>query len=194
MTDLFTLPELASYLQRDLDTSTATLAQAAGQRIVRTYLRQDITTATYTGVKLRIFPNGKAWRVDLPQRPVTAVSSVAVNGTTYVLGTNYAWDGLSPYIRLADLTYTTAAFQDDPVATVTYTAGYATIPDDVKNVAIAVAGRQYDNPRGLRSESIDDYTGTRAGSDDDLAGLTLLPPERKILDPYRRTAGSVVPR
>ena len=102
--DMFTLSELASYLQRDLDTASATLAQASGQRIVRTYLRQDVTTATYTGAKLRIVPDRTSWRVDLPQRPVTAVSSVAVNGTTYVLGTNYAWDGVSPYIRLADLT------------------------------------------------------------------------------------------
>ena len=194
MTDLFTVSELASYLQRDLDTSSATLAKDSGQAIVRGYCRQDISSATYTGVKLRCVPDKAYWRVDLPQRPVTAVSSVAVNGTAYVLGTNYAWDGLSPYIRLSDLTYSTAAFQDSPVATVTYTAGYATIPAEVKAVALAVAGRQYDNPRGLRSESIDDYSGTHAGSDADLAGTSLLPPERAILDRYRITAGSVVPR
>lgn len=192
--DLFTLTELASYLQRDLDTSTATLAQQTGQRIVRSYLRSDVTSATYTSVKLLIRPYLDNYRVDIPQRPLTAVSSVSVNGTAYVLGTNYAWDGLSPYIRLSDVTYTTAAFQAAPVAVVSYTAGYATCPEDIKGIALAVAGRQYDNPRGLRSEAIDDYSGTHAGSDADLAGMSMLPPERKILDLYRVRAGSVVPR
>lgn len=189
--DLFTLSELASYLQRDLDTSSALIAQQTAQAAVRTYCRQDLTSATYSAVKLPIRPSGEFWRVDLPQRPVTAVSTVAVNGTTYTLGTDWAWDGLSSYIRLARLVYTTSGFQDEPVATVTYTAGYATVPPDVKGVALAAAARQYDNPRGLRSESIDDYTGTRAGSDDDLAGVSLLAGEKALLDPYRVRAGSV---
>ena len=192
--DLFTLSELASYLQRDLDTSSALLAQTTAQGIVRAYCRQDITTGTYVAANLPIVAQGAYWQVTLPQRPVTAVSSVAVNGTTYTLGTDYAWNGSSPTIKLARLVYTSAAFQDDPRATVTYTAGYATAPLDVKGVALAVAARQYDNPRGLRMESIDDYSGTRAGSDDDLAGVSLLLPEKAVLDRYRVTAGSVVLR
>ncbi len=194
MTDLFTLSELASYLQRDLDTASATLAQQGAQAIVRGYCRQDFTAATYTSANLPIVADGGYWRVDLPQRPVTAVSSVSVNSTAYTLGTDYAWNGSSPYIRLSRLVYTSAAFQDEPRATVTYSAGYATVPADVKDVALAVAARQYDNPRGLRMESIDDYSGTRAGSDNDLAGVSLLLPEKAILNRYRITAGSVVPR
>ena len=194
MTDLFTLSELASYLQKDLDTSSATIAKDSAQAIVRAYCRQEFTSATYTGAVLRIVPDRSWWRVDLPQRPVTAVSSVAVNGTAYTLGTDYAWDGISSLIRLAQLVYTSAQFQDDPTAVVTYTAWYATIPADVKAVALAVAGRQYDNPRGLRQESVDDYSETRAGSDADLAGTSMLAPERAILDRYRRTTGSLVPR
>lgn len=194
MTDLFTLPELASYLQRDLDTATATLAQQGAQEIVRAYTRQELTQGTYTAAVLPIVAAGDSWRVDLPQRPVTAVTTVVVNGTTYTLGTDWAWNGYSPWIRLARLVYATDAFQDAPTATVTYVAGYATAPPDVKAVALAIAARQYDNPRGLRMESIDDYSGTRAGSDDDLAGVSLLLPEKAILDRYRIRTGSLVPR
>lgn len=192
--DLFTLSELASYLQRDLDTATALLAQQGAQKIVRTYCRQDITSATYTAANLAIRAEDTYWRVDLPQRPVSAVTTVSVNGTAYTLGTDYAWNGASAYIRLARLVYTSASFQDEPRATVTYTAGYSTTPEDVKDVALAVAARQYDNPRGLRMESIDDYSGTRAGADDDLAGVSLLAAEKAILDRYRVRSGSVVPR
>lgn len=193
MADLFTVSELASYLQRDLDTSSATLAKESAQGIVRAYCRQEITSATYTDTKLRIEVDGWSWAVRFPQFPVTAVSSVAVNGVTYVSGTDYAWDGMSPYIRLRKVDESADTFEDFPAATVTYTAGYPTVPPAVKAVALAVAARQYDNPQGLRQVSVDDYSETRAGADDDLAGTSLLAAEKRILDVYRRTVGSVVP-
>jgi hypothetical protein len=194
MADLFTVSELASYLQRDLDTSSATLAKESAQGIVRAYCNQEITTATNTSVKLPIDVESWSYVVYLPQRPVVAVSSVTVNGVTYVDGTDYAWNGFSPYIRLRKVDEAAAAFEDEPVAVVTYTSGYSTVPPAVKAVALAVAARQYDNPQGLRQVSVDDYAETRAGADDDLAGVSLLKAERAILDRYKRTVGSVVPR
>lgn len=191
MADLFTVSELASYLQRDVDTSSAALAKDSAQAIVRAWCRQEITQATYTDTVLPIVSLDWTWGVLLPQRPVTAVSSVSVNGTPYTLGVEYAWNGISPWIRLAQRTWTTSSFQDEPTAVVTYTAGYATVPAEVKAVALAVAARQYDNPQGLRQVSIDDYSETRAGADDDLAGVSLLAAERHILKRYRATAGSV---
>lgn len=191
MADLFTVSELASYLQRDLDTASATLAKDSAQAIVRQYAQQEFTSTTYTGALLPIDVHRWSYVVNFPQRPVTAVSSVAVNGTTYVSGTDYAWNGYSPFIRLDYVESSTATFADEPVATVTYTAGFATVPADVKAVALAVAARQYDNPRGIRQESIDDYSVSRAGADDDLAGVTLLKAEQRILDRYRVRAGSV---
>ncbi len=191
MTDLFTLAELASYLQRDLDTASATLAQQGAQELIRGYVQQNLTSQSYTSVLLPIQAHRNYWGVLLPQRPVTAVSSLIVNGTTYTLGTNYAWDGVSPWLLLADKTYTTAQFYDDPVATVTYTAGYATVPGDLKIVALSIAARTYDNPRGLRMESIDDYSYTRGGNDDTMAGVGILATEKTVLDRYRIRAGSV---
>jgi hypothetical protein len=78
-------------------------------------------------------------------------------------------------------------------AVVTYTAGYSTVPGNVKAVALAVAGRIYDNPQGLRSRQIDDYSETRAGDDDDLAGVSLLPTEERRLRRYRLGAVGSVP-
>jgi hypothetical protein len=189
--DLFTLSELASYLQRDLDTASATLAQAGAQSLVRGYLQQDVNTQTYTGALLPIDAHGDYWGVYLPQRPVTAVTSVSVSGTTYTLGTGYAWNGFSQWVLLADKTFTTAQFSDDPVAVITYTAGYATVPDPIKIVALSVAARLYDNPRGIRQESIDDYSFTRGGNDDTMAGVGMLSTERLLLAPYKMRAGSV---
>lgn len=193
MADLFTVSDLAAYLQRDLDTSSATLAKDSAQGIVRAYCRQEITTATYTSTKLKIDVDGWSYAVRFPQFPVTAVTDVSVNGVTYVSGTDYAWDGMSPMIRLRKVDESSASFEDFPVAVVTYTAGYPTAPPAVKAVALAVAARQYDNPQGLRQVSIDDYSETRAGADDDLAGTSLLAAEKRILDVYKRRVGSVVP-
>lgn len=191
MADFITVVNLASYLQRDLDTASATIAVAGASGIVRAYTRQNLDSQTYTAIKLPIESFDTTWGVRLPQRPVTAVTTVTVNGTTYVSGTDYAWNGYSPLIRLAWRQWSTSAFQDDPVAVVTYTAGYATVPDEVKAVAYAVAARQYDNPTGARSWQIDDASETKAGADDDLAGVSLLKAERDILDRYRPRAGSV---
>jgi hypothetical protein len=183
--------ELAALLKADVDTTSATQALTFATAIVRAFTGQNIEQRTYTGVILPIVSIDSTWGVRLPQRPVTAVSSVAVNGTTYTLGTDYAWNGWAPYIRLAKTTDSTATFQDEPQATVTYTAGYATVPDEVKAVTLGVAVRMYDNPTGLRTFSIDDHAETFAGGDSEIAGVSLLAPERSILRRYRERVGSV---
>ena len=76
MADLFTLEELASYLQRDLDTATAVIAQKSAQAAVRRYCRRDFTSTAYTDSLLPIEASGDSYVVRLPQRPVTAVTSV----------------------------------------------------------------------------------------------------------------------
>lgn len=195
MADLFTLTELASFLQRDLDTSSATLARAAGQSAVRKFLRLDVDARTYTGVILPIEVVGANYAVQLPQRPVTAVTTVTVAGTTYTEGATsdgWAWDGWSQTVLLSNLTTPADDFHAGDYAVVTFDAGWSSIPDDIKGVAMAVAARQYDNPQGLRSRSVDDYSETMAGSDEALASAAgLLPSERATLREYRASAGSV---
>lgn len=207
MADLLTPSDLASFLQRDLDTSTAVIAQKA-QGLVRRYARQNFDSRTYTSVGLTIRPatgpasapratripsSGVPYMVVLPQRPVTAIASVVVAGQTLTRDVDWAWDGASARIDLGHVPLPATSMSAWPLAFVTYTAGYATIPDDVITICLAVAGRMYDNPRGLRSVSVDDYSGGYAGRDDDLAGVTLLAAERELLRPFRGGARTVGP-
>jgi hypothetical protein len=75
---------------------------------------------------------------------------------------------------------------------VTYTHGYETVPADVKAVGLAVAARNYQNPNGVRSETIGAYSYTNAGTDDDVAGAGLLASERAVLNRYLKPVRTVV--
>jgi len=171
-TNLFTLTELASYLQADLDTATATIAMdvatAACQNAARTHILQRSTTVELAGATLAL---------TLPETPTTAVANVTGIDVGAYAPADYERHG-------QELTLTTGA-RWDRFVTVAYTAGLYTIPADVKGVALAVAGRVYANPGGVRSETIQDYSYTNAGSDNDLvSGVALMPHERAILRGY----------
>jgi hypothetical protein len=143
-----TASELASYLQKDLDTASATLVLtvASGMFAREADTAFAATTKTWT---TEVYGQG---RVELPFKPVTAVSAVRVNSiaiTGWTLrvdtiyrpggfGYRYAWP---PDQLDVDLTY-----------------GYAAVPDDVKGAVLEMAAQAYDVPVGaLASESIDDY-------------------------------------
>ena len=192
MGDMVTVAELASYLQADVDTATATLAVDAAEGLVRGYCRQTLTSATSTSVVLPIDVTDFGYLVRLPERPVTAVTSVSVSGTSYTVDEDYAWDGMSSHLRLATIVYPSATFSDSPVATVTYTHGYATVPDDLVAVVLSIGARIYDNPRGMRQESVEGYTYLRGGAGDDILGATPSKAEMMVLNRYKRTAASVV--
>ena len=82
-----------------------------------------------------------------------------------------------------------------PQNTVWYTAdvtvvhGWVTPPALLKAIGLSIAQRIYDNPHGLRTEAsqLDDHqeSQTRAGSDDDLAGITLTQAELDRLERFR---------
>ena len=115
--------------------------------------------------------------VRLPQRPVTAVTSVVTRhrgetattartaNTDYeVRGDRLRWVGLGywPY-----------------EVTVTYSHGYATIPDDVKGATLAVAAEIFDNPEGLSRSSLDDDTAQHEWAEDSPAERMLKVVARK---------------
>ena len=210
MADLFTVTELSSFLQRDLDPSSAVVAQQAGQGFVRAYARQNFDSRTDTAqglvireatgvdardMRLSASKLPRLWStplvVRIPQRPVTAISAVVINGVTLTQNVDWVWDQVTPKILLSRVPWASNVFQAWPAAFVTYTAGYATIPADVKGIALAVAGRIYDNPRGIRSRAIGDYQETFAGGNDMFAGAGLLTAERRTLDRYRNGTSSV---
>jgi hypothetical protein len=140
--------ELASYLQQDLDTATATLAlttaSAEFSRVAETWWAATTTTWTVEG--------GPGTEIEIPFRPVTAVSQVRLNGniiTGWTLRNNalYRSAGFGTWY----------AFPPDELQ-VDLTHGYTTVPDDVKLAVLEIAAGMYEHPSAAVSETIDDYS------------------------------------
>lgn len=194
MTDLVTTSDLGTFLGRSLDATRAAAAVSLSSGLIRGYTRQWLSLRTLTANLLLVDTGPQGYRINFPQRPLIAVTSVSIWGTALVSGDDYAWDGVSPWVDIPILPEQPTGVDVlamPPRATVTYQAGYATLPADIKAVALACAGRVYENPRGLRSRSIGDYSETYGGTDDAVSGAGLLTAEMAVLDGYRLRAGSV---
>jgi hypothetical protein len=74
---------------------------------------------------------------------------------------------------------------------VTYSHGYAEVPDDVVDVVLDLAQMNMTNPQGLRSESIDDYSRTFAA--ETIGGALLTADHKEALRVYRGRSFSVAP-
>lgn len=192
MADLCTPEQLAGFLQvASVDTYSANQACDGATAAIRRYTRRHFTAATWTDERLPVTRDRDCgWVIELPQRPVDAVTAVEVNGTAVT----YEVDLLLGRVAITGFLPAAAVGVSDQ-AVVSYTSLDAGDLADVRLIALAIAGRAYDNPRGLRSETsaLDDHseTFTRAGTDDALAGVALLDAEKAMLDPYRRRVGSV---
>jgi hypothetical protein len=175
-----TASELASYLKRDVDTSTATLALQTTSQLFA--LRANTaflpTTATYQ-------VEGNGWsRLRLPFRPIISIQAVrivtAAGGTTTV----------TDYTRIKQVLFRLAgwgvrcAFPPDMVE-VDLTHGFAAVPDDVKGAVLESAGAAYSSPDiTVKSESIDDYSVSSAANS---GGVMLSPAAKDLADMYRGT-------
>lgn len=146
---LFELTELASYLQDDLDTSSATLA-----RELATGLVEEVTGPLESQESTIVLPVWQNGIVELPMDVVTAVTSVVDNLSN---SRTFTWQRPYPVLHIEDW--------DPPVTldewgyvTVTLTHGYTVVPVVAKAVALAVAARAYTiaPPPGV-SYQIDDY-------------------------------------
>lgn len=171
MADFIDVDDLASYTGNSADDATfaaqAALAIAAASQIIRTWTCQTIDQVTDDEVTLI----GGGWWLCLPEKPVTAVA-VQIDGSPFT-----GWQLESQVL----LSRTDAACWPTLV-TVTYTHGYATVPDDIKQVCRALAARLVANPSGMRSEALDDYSYAVA----DPAGAgALTTAEMGILAPYK---------
>lgn len=174
-----TAAELASYLEQDVDTSTATLALQTASQLFSTRANTMFaaTTVTYQ-------VEGFGYRqLRLPFRPVTAISAVRVINTA---GTTVITD----YVRIKNILYrlagfgTPGAFPPDLVE-VDLTHGLVPCPDDVKGAVLETAGAAYSSPDvTVKSESIDDYTVSSAANS---GGVMLTPAAEKLADLYRGT-------
>lgn len=112
--------------------------------------------------------------VMLPRYPVTAVSSVTVDGDTLTEGTDYEWYRSGLIFRLDG--QWPASRQS---ITVAFTAGHGTVPADIKGLTLQLAATTWSTSFGKTQESIGDYSYTLAG------GLQLSTADRRVVDKYR---------
>jgi hypothetical protein len=142
--------------------SEAVLAGAGGQAIL---------TATYTNEVIRPH-EGVGY---FTQRPVTAVASVTLNGELLVEGTDYRWTAggngrpatlIRQYGGVDSYWSNLAGFQTFTGSTdeilVTYTAGWATVPGQIKAIVVAMAKAMYDlgGDRQATSEGVGPFSAT----------------------------------
>jgi len=188
MESLATLEQLETRMSSDIvDTQRAVALLAGASATVRSYTGQHITQATTTDrVKVK-----RGW-VRLPQGPVTAVSTVLDTNANTIL---FEWlAGNKVQIQPNLDTFSFVPWQGGiKWVDVTYTHGYADVPEDIVVVVCQIAGRAYGTSpeqSAVSSEGIGSYsysTGGAAAS----GAAGMLAGERAILDRYRRSATSI---
>lgn len=161
MADLLATPEqLAAYLQKDLDTASATLALELATGVVQAAAGQRMVLVEDETVTLALDDlDGGPW-LYLPEVPVVEVGAVVV-GELVVTDTTTD----SPRGRLyrpcgwrASERLTLSA---PSTVTVTYTHGYTDTDPRLqfaRAVVLSVAAGAYENAVGAESEQIDDYS------------------------------------
>lgn len=212
---LATTDDMAAILQRALSAqeivyATRLLEIASG--MVRRYTRQDITQTVGDVVTI---PGNWGQSITLPQRPVTNVSSVTINGGTppfaaweligdeLFIGTGsfqpdygtslWGGTGLWGPAGSAEGPQATGATWQGPQAqvTVTYDHGYATVPDEIVNEVAGMAALQMSSPVGINSEAIGGTTGYKvAYAQSPVGGMVLTAETKDVLNFYRRRAAS----
>ncbi|MET0521481.1 MAG: hypothetical protein ABW156_05820 [Jiangellaceae bacterium] len=152
MVQLITPEELASYLQQDLDASTANQAINTASAYVESKTGMAFTPRTAT-VRL---PASTGLEMSLPVRPVTAVASVTIDGTSYA---DYALTADGTVYRARS--WRTAMYPQIVQMTIQY--GCAQAPNDIKGVVTELSGGIYDGRLGVQSEAIDDHRVSYSG-------------------------------
>ncbi|MFI9244149.1 hypothetical protein ACIGXF_16525 [Streptomyces sp. NPDC053086] len=192
---LATVADLATLLGRTFTPEQEQQAQALldqASSVIRAYVRQDITQATTTDTFTMRRADPVQHRcsglVTLPQRPVIDIAEVKVNGTD----TSDWWqDGNDLLVRRWTWDRPPAAHRP-PQVTVTYTHGWDPVPGDIQAIVMQAANRVIVNPSGIRSESVGGESVTYLiPAVGEYLGVLLSKTEQRVLDRYRRTAGSV---
>jgi hypothetical protein len=157
---LATPADLASLLQRDVDTASATLAIEVSTAVVQAAVdRQRIIQVVDDTTVIDLGPDHCGLYLDLPDRPVTAVSSVTI-GTTAVTdfvlqaSKNRLWRALG--WRPVGLT----PWYSPWTVTVINTHGLASGDQKLqlaRGAVLSLARGLFTNPDGTVREQIDDY-------------------------------------
>jgi hypothetical protein len=189
MADLLATPEdLASLLQRDVDTASATLALEVSTAVVQAAAGQRIVRATSTE---RIVWGSSDRVLILPERPVVSVAAVSYGGSPLSEGTASGTWRLTNGGIWRDIGWTEIAGEPSPV-TVTWTHGYLASDQEIqlgRGVSLTLSRGLFTNPDGTIREQIDDYSVAYAEAQ---AALEAQPGMAALLrKQYGRRAGMV---
>jgi hypothetical protein len=190
----FTSAELASWLQLDpstINTGTADLLAKLASDAIRDEIRLQVDHVTGETVTLW-GDNGEI--LLLPQRPVTAVTSVVMDNHTLVPAVPdtssallmYDWrpDGRLYRVVYGGSFYASEVLFNWPYGvpvTVTYDHGWYTVPSALKSVALQIAAQAYSNPEMHDQERVGWVEWQTK-----LQAMLLSPNQRTALDAYRR--------
>ena len=110
---------------------------------IKSYLNRDVLTASYT----RTFDGRGGKAIPLPQYPVTAVTSVVVDGATlaatqYVLQDDAVW-------RLDGAVFPKGAGR----CVISWTAGYAAAPEEVDRACVELVMWRYKEIPNMKTSS-----------------------------------------
>lgn len=202
---LATQDDLEAALQRTLDPAQADLALRRASSRVRKYCRQEFTLTTDDTITLP--GNGRVLR--LPQRPVVVDGTHLLTVTELfgITAVEYGCLEGRDYTRIgSELTRGEAWWAPTKLmgwpwmrpqgvwaqrVRVTYSHGYAVVPDDVLDVVLDLAAMSLTNPQGLRQEAIDDYSRTFAS--ETIGSGKLTPAHQEALRQYRGKSFSIAP-
>lgn len=210
MASLATQADLEARLGRGLTTAEQARVEALlddASALIRAYTRQDFDQTAGDEIVLR--PVGS--RLRLPQRPVTAVTSVVALGggvipdLTLPAGT-WTWDGVDlvdvwpldsrVWVSLPEA-WSDAGWPVDTYR-VTYSHGYAQVPADVVAVVCGMVNRVLLSPslvEGLVQERIGQYSyQLQQGVGASGASVRLTDVDRAALARYRRMSGTIQTR
>lgn len=179
MAALATVEELRDFLDdQEVPDARGNLMLAGASGLVRSYTGQlfdlvdgDVALIDGSGTRALL----------LPQVPVTDVTAVVEDprGAAKALaeGSDFEWseDGILRSLG-APFVLRFRWYQ------VTYSHGYATVPDGLKGIVLRVAARGVTNPEGLGQETIGRYAWTAGG---EAAGLGLYAADLRELDNFK---------
>lgn len=148
-----TVEDLATFLGTDFsaaESATATQNLEIATQVIKDYTGQVLEAEAADAITLD--GNGESL-LQLPEAPVTAVTSVTLNGILLTEATDYAWYASGLLEKLHGGWGSKWQSID-----VVYSHGYAAIPDAVKGVCLAMAGRLMERPVPIEEESIGAYS------------------------------------
>lgn len=177
---LTTLDSVKAWLGVSSATDDALLARlvSASSAYVETWLNRSILSATYSDTR---DGHGRT-RMMLPQAPVTAISSVTVDGVAVPAATTATMSGYvftETSVGLRGYTFTSGMNN----VVIQYTAGFDVVPTDVEQAVIELIGRRYkERDRiGLVSKGLAGETITYTQKDMSDGIKTLLQSYRRVV-------------